>query len=218
MWRTPRDEVPTWGSPTVHVGPGRTQVIVNGYKHIGGYDFRTGAELWRLAGGGDIPVPTPVVGHDMVYITNAHGRQAPIVAVRLDAVGDLGDTSSDSANPHVAWCHERGGNYMQTPLVYGPYLYLCSDGGTLSCLEASTGEYLYRERLKVRGSLTASPVAANGMIYLPAESGQVAVVKSGPEFEVVAVNDLGESCLAAPAIAQGELFFRTRHHLVAISE
>ncbi|MCZ6599069.1 MAG: PQQ-binding-like beta-propeller repeat protein, partial [Planctomycetota bacterium] len=81
LWRTPRDDVPTWGSPTVDVREGRSQVIVNGFKHIGGYDLRTGAELWKLEGGGDIPVPTPIVAHDLVFITNAHGTMAPIYAI-----------------------------------------------------------------------------------------------------------------------------------------
>jgi len=94
-WRTPRHDVPTWSSPTVDVRPGRSQVIVNGYKHIGGYDLETGAELWKLAGGGDIPVPTPVVAHDLVFITNAHGRMAPIYAVSVTATGELEGTAED---------------------------------------------------------------------------------------------------------------------------
>ena len=60
-----------------------------GYKHIGGYDATTGKEIWRLTGGGDIPVPTPIVAHDLVFITNAHGRLAPIYAIRLGAAGDI---------------------------------------------------------------------------------------------------------------------------------
>src|SRR5439155_13098372 len=67
IWRTPRDEVPTFGTPTVYRQGGRAQVIVNGYRHIGGYDAVTGKELWRLRGGGDIPVPTPVVGQGLVF-------------------------------------------------------------------------------------------------------------------------------------------------------
>ena len=218
VWRTLRDDVPTWSTPTIDVRPGRAQVIVNGYKHIGGYDLRLGTELWRLAGGGDIPVPTPVVGHDLIYITSAHGGMSLICAIRIDAEGNLGQTSSSNQNKHIAWCHERGGNYMQTPLVYGQYVYLCSDRGVLSCLDAVTGDYIYQQKLPIRSSFTASPVAADGKIYLAAENGSVAVVKAGAQFQLIATNDLGEPCLATPAISQGELFFRTRHHLVAVSE
>jgi len=218
VWRTPRNDVPTWSTPTIDVRRGRAQIIVNGYKHIGGYDLRSGSELWRLAGGGDIPVPTPVVGHDLIYITNAHGGMSPICAIRFDAEGDLGKTSSSNQNKHIAWCHERGGNYMQTPLVYGQYIYLCSDRGVLSCLDAETGDYIYKQKLAVRSPFTASPVAADGKIYLTAENGDVAVVKAGPEFQLIATNDLGETCLATPAVSKGQLFFRTRHHLVAVSK
>ena len=218
VWRTPRDDVPTWSTPTIDVRPGRAQVIVNGYKHIGGYDLRSGTELWRSAGGGDIPVPTPVVGHGLIYFTSAHGGMSPICAIQIDAEGDLGQTSSSNQSKHIAWCHERGGNYMQTPLVYGQYVYLCSDRGVLSCLNAVTGDYIYKQKLPIRSSFTASPVAGDGKIYLTAENGSVAVVKAGAEFQLVATNDLGESCLATPAISRGRLFFRTRHHLVAVSD
>jgi hypothetical protein len=83
----PREDVPTWSTPTVHVGEKQTQIIVNGFKHIGGYDFKTGKELWKISGGGDIPVPTPVVAHGMVFINSAHGRLSPIYAVKLESEG-----------------------------------------------------------------------------------------------------------------------------------
>ena len=215
VWRTPRDDVPTWSTPIVHVGPDRSQVILNGYKHMGGYDAATGEELWRLAGGGDIPVPTPIFSDDLVYLTSAHGRPAPIYAVRLDATGDI--TPGEAAGQHVAWSHSKGGNYMQTPLLYGEHLYLCTDGGVASCLIARTGERVYRQRLDVRAGYTASPVAADEKIYFTAETGDVVVLEAGPEPKVLAINPLGETCLSTPAIARGTLFFRTRHHLVAVS-
>ena len=89
LWRTVRDEVPTWGAPTVDVREGRAQLICNGYRHMGGYDLVSGEELWKLSGGGDIPVPTPVVSGDLVYLTNAHGRLAPILAIDVAASGEL---------------------------------------------------------------------------------------------------------------------------------
>jgi len=87
VWRTERDEVPTWGTPTVDVSNGRRQLICNGWRHIGGYDLDTGKELWKLEGGGDIPVPTPIVAHDLIFITNAHGRSAPVYAIDAAAEG-----------------------------------------------------------------------------------------------------------------------------------
>lgn len=220
IWRTPRADVPTWSTPTVYRdSAGRTQLIVNGWKHIGGYDANTGKELWRLTGGGDIPVPTPVVGHGLIYITNAHGRMAPIYAIRDSATGDLSSTESAAAAPHIAWSLTREGAYMQTPLVYGDYLYNCRDNGILSCYEAKTGKRIYQERLGTgRTGFTASSVAASGKLYLTSEEGDIYVVQAGPEFKLLSVNPMGEICMATPALSEGTVFFRTQGHLVAIRE
>jgi outer membrane protein assembly factor BamB len=219
VWRTRREDVPTWSTPTIHREGERVQLIVNGFKHVGGYDLRTGKELWRLRGGGDIPVPTPVVAHGLVFITNAHGRMAPIYAIRTSAAGEISLQGTESANDHVAWSRPRDGGYMQTPLVYGDHLYVCRDNGVLSCYEAKTGARLYEERLGTgRTGFTASPVAADGKLYFTGEYGDVYVVQAGPTFKVLSVNPMGEICMATPAISEGTLFFRTQGHLVAIAE
>jgi outer membrane protein assembly factor BamB len=217
LWRARRDEVPTWGTPTVHRSAGRAQVIVNGWRHIGGYDLETGRELWRMKGGGDIPVPTPVVAHGLVFIANAHGGAAPLYAVRVDASGDLSLKGDETSNAGVAWSERRNGAYMQTPLVYGDLVYSARDNGTLSCYEARTGRRLYQERVG-RGGFTASPVAADGKLYFAGETGDIAVVQAGPEFKLLATNRMGEVCMATPATAAGTLFFRTKGHVVAIAE
>lgn len=214
VWWTARDEDPTWCTPTVHVGAGRAQVIANGYRHAGGYDLATGAELWKIAGGGDVPVPTPIVADGIVYLTSSHGRSRPIWAIRADAQGLV---TADEACADMLWHEPRRGIYMQTPLVHDDLLYACSDGGVLACLRAKTGEMLYRERLNDGTSgYSASAVASNGKLWFTGESGEVVVVRAGPEFEVLARNELGETCLATPAIANGRLLFRTRGHLLAL--
>ena len=219
LWKTPRSDVPTWGTPTVYAAGKNSQIIVNGYKHIGGYDIKTGMEIWRMAGGGDIPVPTPIVAHEMVFITNAHGRMSPIYAVRLSAKGDISLEENQTSNEHIAWSYSKGGNYMPTPIVYGDYLYCGSDRGVLSCFECRTGKLVYRESLDPKGAaFSASPVAADGKIYFTAENGQVYVVQAGPEFKLLAANKMAEICMATPAISQGTLFFRTKSHLIAIAE
>ncbi len=218
LWRTPRKDVPTWGTPNVIVEDDRAQVVVNGYHHIGGYDLATGKELWKLRGGGDIPVPTPVVGHGLVFITNAHGFLAPIYAVKTSATGDVSLKLGQTSNEHVAWSRNRDGNYMQTPLVLGDHLYCCRDNGIIACYDARTGERLYRERLWSDGTgWTASLVAADGKIYATGEEGTVVVVRAGSEFERIAVNELGEQAMATPAISEGVLIFRTRGHVIAVS-
>jgi outer membrane protein assembly factor BamB len=219
LWKTARDEVPTWGTPTVYTGEKHSQIIVNGYKHIGAYGIEAGKEIWRMTGGGDIPVPAPIVAHDLIYITNAHGRMSPIYAVRLSATGDISLDKDESSNQHVAWSYSKGGNYMTTPIVYGDYLYCCSNSGKLGCYKAATGELAYKESFSSSSvAFSASPVAANGKIYFPGEKGDIYVVEAGPEFKVIAVNKMGETCMATPAISQGALFFRTRNNLVAVAE
>jgi outer membrane protein assembly factor BamB len=214
-WRTPREDVPTWSTPTVTVREGKSQVIVNGFRHAGGYDFETGKEVWRLTGGGDIPVPTPIVAHDLVFLTNAHGRLSPLYAIRAEAGGDVSLAEGTASNAGVAWSYPRQGCYMPTPLAYGDYLYCCRDNGTLACYRAKTGEQVYEERLK--GGFSASPVAADGKLYLTSESGDVHVVKAGPEFQLLAANSMGETCMATPAVSHGRLFFRTRRNVVAVA-
>jgi outer membrane protein assembly factor BamB len=217
LWRTPRHDVPTWSTPTVVETGGRTLLVVNGWKHIGGYDARTGQEVWKMRGGGDIPVPAPVFAHDLVFITNAHGPGSPIFAVRVGATGDVSLPAGKTASEHVAWSVERGGNYMQTPLVYGDLLYTCRDNGVLSVYRARSGERLYQERLGEGGSgFTASPVAGDGKVYFTSEEGDVYVVRAGEKFEILATNSLGEVTMATPAISEGRLLFRTRAHLVAV--
>ena len=214
LWRVARDEVPTWSTPTVHVSEERSQVIANGYKHIGGYDLATGAELWKLVGGGDIPVPTPVVASGLVIITNAHGPMAPIYALDAMAEGEVGTGEDD---PWMLWFQPRRGNYMQTPLVYRDLLYCCADQGVLSCFDPTSGEQHYRERLGGGTTgFTASGVAADGKLYFTSEEGEVHVLAAGPTFTELAVNELGETCMASPAISRGTLFFRGRHHLTAV--
>lgn len=215
IWRTAREEVPTWSTPTVHVAGGRRLLLLNGYKRMAGYELDTGKEVWHLSGGGDIPVPTPVVAHGLVFITNAHGRIAPILAISTAAEGELAIDAKECA--HMAWSETRRGNYMQTPLVYGDKLYLCADAGVLTCIDARSGEQHYRQRIEGGVGFTASGVAADGKLYFTSEEGDVYVVKAGKEYEELSVNPLGEICMATPAIVEGSLYFRTRGHLVAIA-
>jgi outer membrane protein assembly factor BamB len=132
LWRTPRADVPTWSTPAIFESGGRTELVVNGYKHAGGYDPWTGKELWRIREGGDIPVPTPVVAHDLVFLASSHGSKRPLLAVRPGAVGDITPASDTQLGDDFAWYLPRAGTYMQTPIVYGDYLYACLDLGQWS--------------------------------------------------------------------------------------
>ena len=218
LWRTPRNDVPTFGSPAVVPytanGANSWQVVVNGWKHIGGYDLETGKELWSLKGGGDIPIPTPVFADGLVVITSWHGSSRPIYAIHTDAAGEI--TGSKSA---IAWTDPRGGNYVQTPLIAGGLGYFCFDAGVLSVYKMATGERLYQKRLGGGTSaFSSSPVAAGGHLYITNEEGHSYVLALGSEYKTVAENDLGETVMATPAIADGVLYIRGGKHMFAIGE
>jgi outer membrane protein assembly factor BamB len=215
-WRTPRDEVASWGTPTVYEGPGRAELITNGTRHARGYDPLTGKELWRLGKQSEITVPTPFVGQGLIFIASGYRPIQPIYAVRPGANGDIAPAKGKTTSDAVAWSTQKGGPYMTTPIVYGEHLYVCSNNGMLVCYEAKTGKQVYRERLGGSGGYTASPVAADGRLYFTSEEDGVRVVRAGPRFELLSENPLGEACLATPAIADGMLFFRTQHHVVAV--
>jgi len=217
VWRVARAEEPGWSTPTVHVGASRAQIVCNGWKHIGGYALADGAELWRAAPGGDIPVPTPVVAHDLVYITNAHGAAAPILAIALDASGRV--SFAEDEKQHLAWGTTSRGNYMQTPLVYGDLAYFCRDNGVLTCYDARTGAQHYSERLdEGRSGYTSSGVAGDGKLYFTSEEGTVITVKPGTTFEILARSSLGEEHMSTPAISAGTVYFRSRAHLTAVGQ
>jgi outer membrane protein assembly factor BamB len=219
IWRTPRNDVPTWSTPTIHKSGDRLYLIANGYKEAAGYDARTGTRIWNLSGGGDIPVPTPIVAKDLIFLMSAHGQMSPIYAIRLTASGDISIKEPERSSQYIAWSETRGGAYMQTPLVDGDYMYTCQIDGVLSCYEAATGKRMYQTRLGTGGTgFTASGVAADGKLYYTSEDGDVYVVAPGPQFKLLATNSLGEVCMATPAISEGVLYFRTNASLIAIRE
>jgi outer membrane protein assembly factor BamB len=217
IWRTPRSDVPTWGTPTVVTSEGRTQIVVNGWHRTGGYDFATGKELWKLDGGGDIPVPTPIAADGLIYLTSAHGNLRPMRAVRADASGDITPPDAGETNAGIAWAHARQGNYMQTPIKVGAFLYGCADIGLLTCFDAKTGAIRYSERLSKNGEgFTASPVSDGRHLYFTSETGSVHVLPAADTFSTAATNSLGETCLATPAISHGTIYFRTRSKVIAV--
>jgi len=218
LWRVVRDDVPTWSTPTVHVVGGQAHIVVNGYRHIGGYALSTGQEIWRMTGGGDIPTPTPILGEGVIFVTNAHGGEAPIFAINEGASGDITPAEGVLSTDHLVWSHRRDGAYMQTPIVYRGLLYICRDNGVLSVYEPRTGRRLYQRRIGRGGSgFSASPVAADGKVYFSSEDGSVFTLRAGPEFEILAENPMGETLMATPAISEGVMYFRTRGHLMAIA-
>jgi outer membrane protein assembly factor BamB len=218
VWRVSRkgDCERSWGTPLIHSDGTRTQVVTNGWPYIVSYDLETGKELWRLRGGGDNPIPTPFVADGLIVVTNAHGGKAPLFAIRPSATGDISLPEGSTSNDAIVWSVPNGGTYISTPVVYGGYIYLANHNGVLRCFEFKTGRKMYEERLGTDSACSASLVAADGKIYCPVEEGVVYVIKAGATMEVLAKNQMGEPCLATPAISQGVLYFRTSGSLIAI--
>jgi outer membrane protein assembly factor BamB len=156
-------------------------------------------------------IPTPVVGHNMVFLT-AGSQAKRAFAVKLGGTGDL------TSSPFIAWRYEKGTAYVPSPILYGDYLYLMTDRGILTCLDAKTGEVKYEGgRVPIPATFTASPVAFDGKILLTSEDGDTFVLKAGPVHEVVRTNSLGEPIYASPAIAAGKIFIRGEKHLYCIA-
>ena len=221
-WRTERNEGPSWGTPFLFEAGGRTTVVTNATKRLRGYDADTGKLLWECAGGSMISVPSPVATQDLVFLSSGHSMsllRQPIIAVRPEASDDATPAEGETESQRVAWSHTKGGPYVPSPLAVGDYLYVPLDKGFLTCYEALTGKLLYgRQGLGTRNTITASPIAADGRIYIQTEDGECYVVKQGPEFEILTVNKLDEVFCASPAASEGKLFLRGRKHLYCIGK
>jgi outer membrane protein assembly factor BamB len=215
LWKTQRDEYPGWCTPNIYTNSGKTYVALNGYKNRGGYDIETGKEIWKMSGGGDIQIPTPVVGNDLIYFNSSHGRNSPIIAVMTNAVGDITLKESETTNDYIKWSLPRGGSYMHTLLLYRNHLYNVNWNGAIICLNPLTGKEIYNAKLGKAKSFIASPVASDGKIYVVDEEGTVYIIEDGDKFKLLAEIPMNDICMTAPAITDGMIIFRTQRFLVA---
>ncbi len=218
LWKTGRDEYPGWCTPNIYTNAGKTYIAVNGYKHRGGYDFATGKEVWKMSGGGDIQIPSPIIGNGLIYFNSAHGRSAPILAVRTDAAGDITLKDGETTNKGVQWSIPRSGSYMHTMLLYNNLLYNVNWNGSINCIDPSTGKEVYNAKLGKANSFIASPVASDGRIFIVDEEGTVFIIQDGKSFKLLAEIPLNDICMTAPAITDGMIFFRTQNNLFAIGK
>ena len=180
------------------------QVILPGSSMIGAYNPDTGAEIWKVTyGDGYSVVPRPVTAHGMVYFSSGFDK-ATALAVKLGGRGDVTES-------HLAWRIIKGAPHTPSMLAVGDELYMVSDGGIGSCVDARTGKVHWQERLG--GSYSSSPIVSKGRIYYTNETGVVKVVKATKKFELLVTNELGERTLASPAVADNALFYRTEKHL-----
>jgi outer membrane protein assembly factor BamB len=208
-WKTVRrGGAMAYTTPLVIPRGDKRQAVSPGGNHAVSYDLETGEELWSVDYDGFSGVPRPVFAHGMVYITT--GFYNPVLmAIRPDGRGVVTKT-------HVAWQWGRGVPLTPSPLIVGNELYMVSDNGIATCLDAKTGQELWRQRLG--GGFSASPVLGGGRVYFLSESGEATVVRAGREFERLAVNQLDGRTLASPAIAGRAIYLRTDSQLYRIEE
>lgn len=210
-WRVARQNRRSWATPILVRAAGRVELIASGAEAVVAYDPATGKELWRANGVQSHPIPSPVAGHGLVFVT-AGSQAKRAYAFKLGGSGNLVDSA------HVAWHYAKGTAYVPSPILHGRYLYLMTDKGLLTCLDATTGEVQYEGgRVPVPATFTASPIAVGDRLLLTSEDGDTFVVKAGPVHEVVATNPIGEPVYASLAVARGTIFIRGERHLFAIS-
>jgi outer membrane protein assembly factor BamB len=217
LWRTVRDEIPTWGTPTIVPGKDRSELVTNGSKAVRGYDPDSGKQLWTLSPNSEVVCTTPVFGHGLIFVTAGYPPVRPVYAIRQGSNGELtlpeGKTSSDA----IAWSNSTGGVYLPSPLLYGDHLYTVGNNGVMTAYEAKTGTRVYQQRVGAGGSFTAAPVAANGRIYVSSEDGEVYTVKAGPQFELLGKSSVGEKVLTTPALSGNFIVIRGDKHLFAFA-
>lgn len=212
-WRRPREERTSWSTPVIVTVGGRMQAIVAAAGRTRSYDPETGDVIWEAAGLTENVIPTPVVGHGMVYLASGFRGNA-IQAIKLGATGDVTDT------PAIVWSARRSAPYVPSPALSGNRLYVSkSNDALLSCLNALTGEVFYQDqRLEGVRGLYASPVVARGHVFLVGREGTTLVIKDAPNFEVVATNRLDDRFDASPVILGGDLLLRGHRHLYCLRE
>lgn len=218
LWKTMRDEYPGWCTPNIYTNAGKTYIALNGYKIRAGYDLESGKEVWRMSGGGDIQIPTPIIGKDLIYFNSAHGRSSPILAISTEATGDITLKGTETSNNFVKWSIPRGGSYMHTMLLYRDHLYNMDWNGTIKCMDPLTGRELFNGKLGKAKSFVASPVAADGRIYIIDEDGTVYIIKDSSSLEILAEIPMNDVSLVAPAITGGMIIFRTQKYLIGVGK
>lgn len=211
-WKTDRSGDPprkfSFSTPLVIEIKGRKQIISPGSDVVCAYDAADGKEMWRVRYDGYSVIPRPVFGHGLVFLSTSYNTPS-VLAIRPDGEGDVTDT-------HVAWTRKPGAPHTPSLLLVGDELYMVSDGGQASCVDARTGKEYWQKRLG--GAYSASPVFADGKIYFQSEDGVGIVVAAGTTFRQLGRNDLRERSLASYAVADGTLLIRTAKHLYRIGK
>jgi outer membrane protein assembly factor BamB len=211
VWKTPRKTTGQHGNyatPAVATLAGKPQLLQSGLHETCAYEPLTGKLLWSCTGPAEVTANTPAWGEGLVFSSGGFPEKE-LLAIRADGTGDV-------TKSHVAWRTGQGVTYVPSPLYHDGRLYVINDTGVATCFEAATGKQVWQERLA--GSFSASPVLAGGLLFATNEAGKTYVLKAGPKYELVAVNDLEDGGFASPAICGGRVFLRTNSKLYCIGK
>ena len=198
----------SYSTPLVVPGPVNDELIVNSSERIDAYNPENGELLWHVGSPRQSPIPSPVFHDSLIYMSRGY-RNSDFLAIQPGGLGDVTET-------HILWRTPTGASYVPSILYYDGLLYMTSDIGIVTCAEASTGEQVWRQRL--RGVFFASPAAGDGKVYFVSETGETFVVRAGREPHILARNNLGERFIASPAISRGHLFLRSDENLFCIGK
>jgi outer membrane protein assembly factor BamB len=210
VWRAARTTRRSWATPLLVRTASRVELVASGAEMVIAYDPLTGKELWRGPGVRSHPIPSAVAGHGLVVLS-AGSQAKRAIAVRAGANGNVADTDA------IAWTYNKGTAYVPSPILVGDYVYLMTDAGLITCLDAKSGAVLYEGgRPPVGTRFTASLVAFGDRLLQTSEEGDTFVIRAGPKHEVLATNSIGEAVLASLALARGTIYMRGERHLFAI--
>jgi hypothetical protein len=212
IWKRDRPETVGWGTPVVINTGTRDELVINSQRRVSAYDPETGQDLWTVRGMTFEVIPTPVVGHGLVFCSS--GRQGPTLAIKPGGSGDVTAT-------HIAWSSPKGSPFVPSGLIHGPYLYLVNDlQSVLTVHEAASGKVIYQDRLgpPMKEGFSASPVAIGDRIFFTNDEGETFVVAAGPTFKLHHTNKLSGRILASPALVDGVWYWRTDRELIAIGK
>jgi outer membrane protein assembly factor BamB len=209
-WWTDRSATVGWGTPIVIRTAERDELIVSSQRAVDAYDPNTGKHLWNAKGNKFEVIPTPTVGHGLVFCSS--GRAGPTLAIRPGGEGDVTET-------HVVWTSPKGSPFVPSTIIVGDYLYMINDMvSVVTAYEAKTGKLMFQGRLGTpqREGFSASPVTFDGKIFLTNDNGETFVIEASPEFNLLHVNRLNARTLASPALVDGRWYFRTEGELLCI--
>lgn len=210
IWRQERNTRRSWATPLLVRTQDRVELVTSGAEVVTAYDPRTGKELWRANGVQSHPIPSAVAGHGLVFLT-AGSQAKRALAIRTGGSGDLRDS------PFIVWRYDKGTAYVPSPILHGKYLYLMTDKGLMTCLDALSGQVLYEGgRPPVPATFTASLVAYGDRLLMTSEDGDTFVVKAGPAHEIIRTNSVGEPVYASLALAGETIYIRGERHLFAV--